>query len=570
MKRAAFVPVLLLVLVLSSFSVSASSLQFVESGVLIPLGDDIYSSFDSLFVIAGKAVPSTSRPWTVAEARNYLSLLDPSSLYGAALELYSSLSDYLYVDDEDTLSLTLTLSPEVYAHTNSSYEREEYWNYGYTERSHFAYAALDNSTHGIYGHLELSGGKGVVSSSDASSAVTVREYVESMGKTWDGIGTLVDKTEGEKYKVITTEKNYSGYFSLNVPSSYNTDMNMPRRFYLDYSNSFMSIGVYKAQKSWGYNRSGNFVFDSHNDYYNTLSLKTYSRVFNFEYTFMFPESYRGGTNYFFSDGDEVRRIFAAHRIELRLFECLNVVLSENTMYRYRESADVSLLNPAAFYHNNVNNNQFNSLAHVEFEWTVVPKLLLYGSWVIDQGSFPGLEDRSTEDQAMGYSLGLEYDSVLLEGIARFSLEGIYTNPALYRPTGSSDFIINYNWMDADDYYRYPFYTYIGYEYGGDTISLRLDGDWRRDSIHLYSSLSLRFDGEFSLYDQYYSPLLLTSPSGKYETVLSFNIGGEYDLALWNTCPFTVFIDITLVNSSKLGFDAQLALGGKISYSVKTK
>ena len=517
MKRVSVVLVLLTVLILSSF-LHASSLPFVESGVLIPLGDDIYSSFDALFVIAGKAVPSTSRPWTVAEARNYLSLLDSSLFDGYALELYSSLYDYLFVSDEDTLSLTLTLSPEVYGHTNSSFSREEYWNYGYSSRSHFAIASLDNSTHGIYGHLELSGGKGVVSSSDASSAVTVKEYVESLGKKWDGIGTLVDKTEGEKYKVITSEKNYSDYFSLNVPSSSNTDMNMPRRFYLDYSSSFMNIGVYKAQKSWGYNKSGNFIFDSHNDYYNTLSLKTYSRVFNFEYTFMVPESYRGGTNYFFDDGDEVRRIFAAHRIEFRLFDSVNVVLSENTMYRYKSFADISLINPAAFYHNNVNNNQFNSLAHIEFEWSIVPKLLLYGSWVIDQGSFPGLEDRSTEDQAMGYSLGLEYDTVLLSGIARFSLEGIYTNPALYRPTGSSDFIINYNWVNVDDYYRYPFYTYIGYEYGGDTISLRLDGDWRRDSVHLYSSFSLRFDGEFTLYDQYYSPLLLTSPSGDYETV----------------------------------------------------
>ena len=566
MKR---IPAVLLLLILAVF-LPASSLPFVESGVLIPVGDEIYSSFDALFVISGKAVPSTSRPWTVAEARSYLELIEPSALEGEALSLYTGLHDHLFPDDGDMLSLTLTLAPEVYAHTNSSYSREEYWNYGYSRRSHFATASLDNSTHGISGHLELSWGRGIVSGDDASSSVTLREYVESMGKTWDGIGTLVDASEGEKYKVITTEKNYAGLFVINVPTGSNTDMNMPRRFWLDWSTSFMSIGMYKARKTWGYNRSGNFIFDSHNDYYNTLTLKTYSRSFNFEYTFMFPESYRGGTNYYVDDGGEMRRIFAAHRIEIRLLDSLNVVLSENTMYSFRSRADISLLNPAAFYHNNVNNRQFNSLAHVEFEWSVVPKLLLYGSWVIDQGSVPFLEDRSEEDQAMGYSIGLEYDSVLFGGIGRFSLESIYTNPALYRPTGSSDFILNYNAINADDYYRYPFYTYIGYRYGGDTVSLRLDGDWRRDCVHLYFSFALRFDGEFTLYDQYYSPLLLSSPSGDYETVIEFNIGGEYRLFLSSVCPLSAFFDVTLVSSSRSGFDAQVALGGKISYSVKTE
>ena len=43
---------------------------------------------------------------------------------------------------------------------------------------------------------------------------TIAEYVESLGKTWSGVGTLVDKSEDDKYKVIKSQKNYSDIFFL--------------------------------------------------------------------------------------------------------------------------------------------------------------------------------------------------------------------------------------------------------------------------------------------------------------------------------------------------------------------
>ena len=567
--------ILTILLVLPLFA-TATNLPFVESGVLIPLDNDLYWKMDALFVLAGKAVPSTSRPWTVAEARTYLSLIDSTITNDITSNerlkaLYNELCTYLYSEDKNTLSLTLTLAPEAYGHTNEDYNREEYWNYGYSKRSHLAIASLDNATCGIYGHLELSVGKGLVSQEDAQSAMTIKEYVESLGKTWGGIGTLVSEDEGDDYTVIATQKAYTDSISSNLPlPSSSADMNMPRRYYLDYANSFMSFGLYKAQKTWGYNRSGNFIFDSHNDYYHTATLKTYSKKFNFEYTLMMPEAYKGGSNYL-DDGETTHRVFAAHRVEFRLLDCLNVVLSENTMYKFAGFFDASLLNPANFYHNNVNNQQFNSLAHVELEWSVAPGWLVYGSWVIDQGSFPGFEDRSKEDQAMAYSLGAEYDTFLCGGLARFSFEALYTNPAFYRPTGASDFIVNYNatFNGDDGYFRYPFYTYLGYKYGGDTINLRLDANYRNASLYLYSAFELRFDGVFTLYDKYSSPMLKTTPSGDFDVTGTLNLGAQYQLDLFNICPMTAFLDLSLVNSQSRGLDFQLALGAQLSYTLST-
>ncbi len=170
----------IVVLVFLSLSVSAYSswggdeLPFVESGVLIPLGNSIYSKMDSLFVLSGYAVPSTSRPWTVAEARSALLIIKPSTLTGEVRELYDEIYSYLFVEDSNRIALTVALSPEMYLHTNSAYDREEYWGYGYAKRNHFASISLDNITHGIYGHLELSVGRGLIGNGDGENAVTIK------------------------------------------------------------------------------------------------------------------------------------------------------------------------------------------------------------------------------------------------------------------------------------------------------------------------------------------------------------------------------------------------------------
>ena len=70
MKRVVVLVVVFCLAIGSIFSFSSGNLPFVESGVLIPLESDIYSKMDALFVLSGRGVPSTSRPYTVAEARN--------------------------------------------------------------------------------------------------------------------------------------------------------------------------------------------------------------------------------------------------------------------------------------------------------------------------------------------------------------------------------------------------------------------------------------------------------------------------------------------------------------------
>lgn len=540
------------------------------NGVLIPIGNDIYDLIDSFFIVKGISVPSTARPWTMSEALNELGKIDVSSLSVDEARLYRKLVGRLECELDTWLSLSLAVSPELYIHTNAdSYEREEYWRYGYEDRNHFASMSLDSSIGGFYGHLELSMGLGMVGKGDSLNAKGIKRYVEEdVGKPWGGVGTQipVDDAKADSIRVVPSQTNYKSSLVFNLPSVDNSDCNMPRRAYIDYSSKNFSFGLYKAQKTWGYNKGGNFIFDSHNDYYNYASLKTFANRFGLEYTIMFPEVYRGGVNGSSKNYEDYTRVFAAHRIEFRPIDSLNISMSENVMYRFYGFPDVTLLNPATFYHNNLNNQQFNAIAHVEFEYSIIPGLLLYGQFVVDQGSFPLFEDPTKEDQAMGYSLGLEYAVLFGDGVLSASVEGIYTNPALYRPTGSSDFIVNYNFIDAVDYYRYPFYTYIGYEFGGDTIAVRGDCSFRRGSFSFYSVLEVVFDGEYSMFDAYEAPIMLSAPSGDFDVIATANVGCKYTTMLGPSL-VNAFIDFAGINSTKRGFDLQVSLGASISYSL---
>ena len=412
MKRlSCLLSVLLSVFLLSAYYPGNGN-GFHYDGMVIPIGNEIYDLMDSLFILEGKGLPSTSRPWTVSEAKNELGKLDKDSLSSESFELYKEIDGMLAYEKANDISLTLNFSPEMYAHTNDTYNREELWNYGYEDRNHMFRVSLDNSTGGFYGHLELSGGIGVVSGEDAASRITLKSYVENnLGKDWNGVGSEypADDEELSSIYVITNETNYSKNFVINAPSGSNTDMNMPRRAYLDYAGSNFSVGFYKAQKEWGNNSIGNFIFDRHHDYYDTLTLKTFSPDFSFEYTWMFPETYPGGKNGYSDSNPNSRRIFLAHRLEFRAFDRLSVALSENVMYRFSSLPDIPLMNPAFFYHNNVNNGQFNALAHVEVAYSILSGLLVYGQFSLDQGSFPGFEDPTTEDHAVGMSLGLEWN-----------------------------------------------------------------------------------------------------------------------------------------------------------------
>ena len=67
-------------------------------GEVIPFGSSFYDDVDMLFVLNGQTIPSASRPWTIAEAENELSKIDPSSLNGITRSLYDKALSFIRRD----------------------------------------------------------------------------------------------------------------------------------------------------------------------------------------------------------------------------------------------------------------------------------------------------------------------------------------------------------------------------------------------------------------------------------------------------------------------------------------
>lgn len=111
------IPVLFL-LMITAVALFASNGQKV-----IPLESDVYSAIDALYILEGKAVPSTTRPWTVAEAKKILSKVSEETSF----ELYSIVEKAineipkLTLDEIFGMTFGGYASITGYAHTNTGY-----------------------------------------------------------------------------------------------------------------------------------------------------------------------------------------------------------------------------------------------------------------------------------------------------------------------------------------------------------------------------------------------------------------------------------------------------------------
>lgn len=86
--------------------------------------------------------PSSSRPWTVAEAKYELSKINGDDLTGYERQLYDNTSERI-LGDETGIAVDVSLSPEIYLRTNENTTLEEQWNYGYTRRYPILYLGVN-------------------------------------------------------------------------------------------------------------------------------------------------------------------------------------------------------------------------------------------------------------------------------------------------------------------------------------------------------------------------------------------------------------------------------------------
>ena len=558
---------MLAVLVLPLFAFYRTDASFSGDGEVIPIGSEIYEVFDDLFVLIGKPRPSSSRPWTVSEAKFELSKIDPSRLQGYALTLYNQICNSILGGNTPEIAVEMSLSPEVYFHTNEDFCLEEDWNYGYTRRNPILYLGLNAWQGGFALHTELTAGNGLAGNDDEFQSLA--ERAANNGMPYEGVGDVKHEygIEGGNLDAIDVVKRSSVYSS---PFAFNglgpTDNEIPRNATLTFGGKNSSFGFYRSQKSWGYNRIGNFIFDSHVERYTYLTYKNFNSRFSFESTIMFPEAYLAGTTNTPEYGNK-RRLFLAHRFDLPIGEKMKLAVSENVMYLATNFFDMQFINPATIYHNNLNSSQFNAIAHIEYEYVPSPGLSFYAQIAVDQGTVPFFE-KTHEDQAVGVSVGTEYAFALSDGIADLNFEMLYATPALYR-RDAPDFVITNSSQISDGYKSIPYFTYIGLEYGGDTLGFRLDGEYKASCFKAYLGQTLILKGGFDLYQKYETASFTGEfLSGDISLISITEAGAEYDFHIWKT-DCSAFANMSFVYR-KMEFDCQVALGIKASLSTRNK
>jgi len=223
-------------------------------------------------------------------------------------------------------------------------------------------------------------------------------------------------------------------------------------------------------------------------------------------------------------------------------------------------------NPAVFFHNNIQDNLFNAIAHVELEYVPIKGLRFYSQLGVDQGSIPLFEDVGKEDLAAGLTIGAEYLFPLYGGIAGVNLEGAYAAPAMYRRGGQyPDFVITdpSTISTPSDYYTLPFVTAMGFPYGGDTLAFQVGCNYRLNTLKCSLSSLFMWKGE----------LTVTEPktrktgfelTGDVTFGNATSITAEYGFTLFNRFPVKATATISGVYNQNRGFDVQFTLGASIS------
>lgn len=520
MKRS----ILLLVFLLCSTGL----LLAVDTGQrILPIDSTVYERIETLYLLEGHSLPSTSGPWSVAELRGMLKLITPSST--ASRNLYDHIAQELATPPEisfdDTVSMTfdVTTAFEVYAHTNPDiFKDEEYWVRGFNEREKFLDVQWElYSTDNIYIYF------------DAPLLM-------------NSLGNHHNNAEGNYL--------YQDPLVTNAPFlppadfGADGDFTFPYRAFGSFGTDHWNLSVGRDRFSWGPGESGNFMLGSQVIQHDFIQFTTFSDRYSYSLlsSFFPPDSSMGMDQNYEATGFTM---FLGHRIEFSfLDDRVGLALSESVTYKSKENTlNLAAINPFGFFHNEYIRGLANSLITVELDASLWDSVNLYAQYAIDEISLGEATppDNGAYPNAMAYMLGAKSAFPVTDSlIAKSSIEAALTDPFLYlrgldsltdgsAPGYSHGYghdVILKNFNKPGDYKR----MFLGYQYGGDAIvlhhrtTLEEIGSWSAyfQGMYMWHG-NKRLDSQWSSYGKNGLDTLVTILSGDViERTLILSAGGR--------------------------------------------
>ena len=464
-----------------AFILVFSVLAAMNGQEIIPLASGVYDAMDALFIMEGKAIPSTTRPWSVAETEKYLSMVSESTSPGLYAAVLKEIGRKATVSFDETVDIRLGLSSNlnVYYHTNTSFdfpfdETDNYFfrMFGDNDRSTLDFKA------GIYG-LD-----------------SIYLYFSFQMRTAD----CANEIPFHSYRF-----NFDLYYFTPDGLTYDVDLLLPDRAFLAAGGSFWNLQLGRDRFSIGTGETGSLIFSDSFLRNDLLRFNLFGTRFKFSYaliSFWHPN--------LVIEGDEMTKgayAYMTNRFEGHLFsDRLYLAFNNTTLFKNDNDDGINLryLNPIDYYHNFFVRYRQNSSCSFEAVFAFAKGWNVYGQLLIDDISSPGeAKGGDSAPDELGFMLGIKHNSAHGNGILGVNLEAVYTLPFLYHRSTRA-----YSQPDDDTglsyiglirfagggvkYKRY----YIGYPYGGDAAVLDL-----RVSYAVPGNYSLKAEGFFMVHGE---------------------------------------------------------------------
>ena len=515
--------VILILLIAVTLSLSAYNGQKV-----IPLESGVYEAMDTLYLLEGKALPSTTRPWTVAETEKILSKVSE----GISPEIYAVIrkaideKPRLEVDEMFGMTFSGFVSATGYAHTDTGFR------YPFNGMTNYRFKTAGD-----------------------------KPTFQASWEAW--AGHHIYSFVWYQYKNDFDADKFSSYnFNFDVanltPEGFTTNMDQrePSRAFAVVGGEGWSLEVGRDRMMMGTGVTGSLILSNVFPYHNLLRFSLFGTRYKYSFVMSFLPHMK----------DEHKGIlfYMTHRFEYRLFsDRLYLAANESIMYKNDDGQiDVRYINPVMYFHNYFISHYANSIVDLEASWSFAKGWNTYFQFALDQFSTPWevADGDDVDPLAFGALLGLRYVTAAGKGILTLNLEGAYTMPYLYlRATDIPD---GQHVQDPEDpglgyrgQYRGKMFP-IGYTYGNDVVVFDIKGsyevpqDWKVSAEVLFM-----LNGEKNIESLFDEDDGSWAPSGNYGLYWNVELCGKKYLPNG----FALYGQYDLISSAGV-LDNQMALG----------
>lgn len=413
----------ILVAVAIAVLISASVFAYSNQQKIYSVDSGVYKAMETLYILSGKALPSSSGPWSEAELQKMLAKIDRSALSDAGQNYYDYVEGLITTEprrqyaDNFAMQFGLDLDLEFYYHTNGEkYNLDDDWFHGYTDRQKFLSFTFETwPTNRFYGYFSFDLHLGIA---DADSDGYNPIYKPALSVNMPIVNELL----------FTKRAIFDGF-----------NWHFPERAFVSAGGNNWSFMAGRDKLSWGSGETGNLMLSDSFPVHTMARFNTFFDAFKYS---LVATIYPFGTANSQYDSMDGYKALLIHRIEFNMFrDKVGLIINEACMFWSNPDAvdsegnpdpqyfTLAQINPFGFMHNEYVPRNANSLLVFEANYTPFRGVNAYAQFAVDEFSGPG--EGKWNPPAFGVLAGAKAAFAAGKGVMTGSLEFAKTDPYLY-------------------------------------------------------------------------------------------------------------------------------------------